>query len=259
MVNRTFSPLKGKPLRLPGQSADEQLFDLQYDKVLTPILIAAMLVLLAVVEWLRFYLAAPPAPWLYSVFALGAVVYAAYRVARVRPHIAHLRQGRDGERVVGQYLERLREKGYQVFHDVVGERFNVDHVLIGPGGIFSVETKTYSKPVGREPKIEFDGEVLKLQGVTPERNAVVQAKAQASWLRELLSESTGRKLRVRPVILFPGWYVQHAAGAKRDVWVLNPKALGDFLDHEEQVMSEADVKLASTHLSRFVRGTPLPL
>jgi hypothetical protein len=55
-----------------------------------------------------------------------------------------LRQGIEGEKAVGQFLERLREQRYQVFHDLVGDGFNVDHVLIGPAGVFTIETKTSS-------------------------------------------------------------------------------------------------------------------
>jgi hypothetical protein len=56
---------------------------------------------------------------------------------------AHL--GRDGERAVGRTLERLVADGYHVFHDIVGPNWNIDHLMIGPGGIFTIETKTRSK------------------------------------------------------------------------------------------------------------------
>jgi hypothetical protein len=43
---------------------------------------------------------------------------------------------KDGEKAVGEFLERFREKGYRIFHDIVGGDFNIDHVLIGPSGIY---------------------------------------------------------------------------------------------------------------------------
>ena len=43
-------------------------------------------------------------------------------------------------------LEDLRAQGYAVFHDIPGDGFNVDHALIGPAGIFAIETKTRAKP-----------------------------------------------------------------------------------------------------------------
>ena len=42
--------------------------------------------------------------------------------------------GRDGERVVGQLLENMQPDGYHVLHDLIGEGFNVGHVVIGEPG-----------------------------------------------------------------------------------------------------------------------------
>ena len=140
-----------------------------------------------------------------------------------------------------------------MFHDVVGAGFNVDHVLIGPAGLFTVETKTFSKRPGPDVKIGFDGERILVDGFEPDRDPVVQAKAQMAWLRELLTESTGRKFPARPVILFPGWFVEQSKGSLREVWVLNHKALPAFLAKEPAILTAEDVKLASFHLSRFIR------
>ena len=60
-----------------------------------------------------------------------------------------IKLGRDGERVVAEHLQQLVGAGWRVFHDIQGDGFNIDHVVIGAGGISAVETKTRSKPVGR--------------------------------------------------------------------------------------------------------------
>jgi len=247
------SPLKDKPLRNPGQSLEEQRRDL-VENAIEPALVAVVLVVLAGLEWYRYFSSVPPSPVLFTVVALIAVGYAAFRIWRALPQARALRLGIEGERAVGQFLERLREDGYQVFHDVVGSGFNVDHVLIGPAGVFTIETKTYSKPARGEAKVVCDGERILVDGFEPDRDPIVQGKAQASWLRTVLAESTGRKLPVRSVILFPGWFVEQDQASRRDFWVLNPKALGDFLKHEPQVLNAEDVKLASLHLSRFIRA-----
>jgi len=247
------SPLKDKPLRNPGQSLDEQRDDLLYNKVLAPSLYALFLVLLAGLEWGRYYFPQKPSPIFFTIVAVFGIGYAVIQIKRTWPAVHALQQGRDGEKVVGQFLERLRERGYQVFHDVVGSGFNVDHVLIGPAGLFTIETKMHSKSPGPEAKVTFDGERILVDGFEPDRDPVVQAKAQAGWLRELLAESTGRKFPARPVILFPGWWVEQGKGTTREVWVLEPKALPAFLDHEPVILTAEDVKLASFHLSRFIR------
>ena len=247
------SPLKAPPLRHPGQSLDERRSEILSDKVAFPMIVATFFVILAIVEVAWTFGTSPPL-WMHIAAAVCAVIYAVARIRSVLPTLRALRQARDGERVVGQYLDTLRERGYQVFHDIVGTNFNVDHIVIGPGGIYTVETKTWSKPVGQSPKVWFNGEDINVDGTKIDRDPVIQAKAQAKWIRELLAESTGRAFPARAVILFPGWFVEATHGAYKDVWVLNPKALPEFLKNERAQISPEDVKLASYHLSRFIRG-----
>lgn len=253
MTEKSRSPLKDKPLRLPGQSIQEEREDIIEDSVGQPLTLALFFVLIAALEWWRLYTDMKPNPTIFTGAAVVTVLYAAFRVRRALPKLKNLRQALEGERAVGQFLERLRERGFQVFHDVVGEGFNVDHVLIGPAGVFTIETKTWSKPRSGPPEIAFDGETLHAGGHEPDRNPVVQAKAQAGWLRSLLKESTGKEFNVRPVVVFPGWYVKNAPGSFRDVWVLEPKALPAFLDNEPARTSREDIKMASLHLARLIR------
>lgn len=175
-------------------------------------------------------------------------------VKKARKRLRALKLGRDGEKAVGQFLDVLREDGYRVFHDVVGNGFNIDHVAIGKAGIFSIETKTFSKPPCKNARVEFDGSRILVAGHSLDRDPVVQAKAQAGWLKDVLKESTGRLFPVKPAILFPGWYVK--SSGKSDVWVLNPKALPAFLKKEPATLSEEDKRLAAYHLSRYLRTTP---
>lgn len=212
MSDESRSPIKRRPLRNPGQSVEEARRKLVEDKLESPALIAILLVAVAAMEWWRSFFGIPPNPLLFSVIAAAAVAFVAWRRVQLGPELHALKQAAEGERAVGQFLESLREQGYKVFHDVVSAGFNLDHVVIGPAGIFSVETKTWSKPRKGEPRITFDGEKLRAAGSEPERNPLIQAVAQAGWLRDLLAESTGRAFEVRPVILFPGWFVEPPAG-----------------------------------------------
>jgi hypothetical protein len=203
MANRR-SPLKDRPLRNPGQSLDEQIRDLTSDYALGPLVFALLIVFITAIEWLKYYRFLPPSPFLYLLIAVPAVGYALFRFFRVRQDLKALRLGRDGEKNVGQTLEALRAGGYQVFHDVIDDGFNIDHVIIGPAGVFTVETKTHSKPLRGKANVEFDGESILVDGFKPDRDPVEQARAQASRLRRLLAQSTGREFEVRPVIVYPG-------------------------------------------------------
>jgi hypothetical protein len=255
MSKLTKSPIKDKPLRSPGQSLEEERRKLFEDKLETPLMLAVFFAIFAAMEWWRYFWELPPNPYIFTGVAVLLVMFAAWRLWKTRPQVHALKQGAEGEKAVGQFLERLRESGYHVFHDLIGSGFNVDHVLIGPAGVFTIETKTWSKPVRGEAKIVFDGERLIAADHKPDRKPVVQARAQSSWLKALLSESTGRNFDVFPVVVFPGWFIEQSNDCLRNIWVLEPKALVKFLVNAPQKLELDEVKLASFHLSRFIRGT----
>ncbi|MDD5094746.1 MAG: nuclease-related domain-containing protein [Dehalococcoidia bacterium] len=175
------------------------------------------------------------------------------KVARLRKRRRDYELGRDGEREVGQALEELRQQGYSVFHDVVGDNFNIDHVIVSQRGIFSIETKTYRKPMRGNPKITFNGQRVLKDGNPIDPSPAEQAKANAAWLRcKVLHESTGKWFPVKPVVVFPGWWVEEQNN--REMWVLNPDRLPSYIAKEPDILSREDTHLAAYHLSRFIRS-----
>jgi hypothetical protein len=250
------SPIKEAPLPQAGESLRERRTRVFEERIETPLFVAAGALIIAILEWWRVYFPSPQFPWLMTVMAVGAIGFLLWRVQKTLPIIRQLKLAEEGERKVGQELEQLRELGYEVFHDVPGPSFNVDHVLVGPAGLLCVETKTWRKPVDRDAKIRFDGEVVTVvpSGWRPARDPVAQSRALANWLQGLIRQSAGRELYVRPVVLLPGWWVEQGKGTTREIWVLEPKALKTFLGNEARRLAEEDIKLASFHLTQYVRA-----
>ena len=244
-------PSKAHPLRAAGQSLDERIKRLVIEEISVWIILIVFSLVLAGLEWWRWVTDAPFSPWAFSIVALWVTGIGLWKLAGFRKELNRLRLGRDEEKAVGQHLDRMREHGYKVFHDVIGEDFNVDHILIGKKGVFSVETKTFRKPEGENPTITFDGASVTVNNLKPGRNPVVQAQAHAHWLTDLLSESTGKTIKVKPVLVFPGWYVE--SSSMNDIWVLNPKTLEACLSNEPDSLSENDVSMIAFHLSRYIR------
>jgi hypothetical protein len=254
MTSPIKSPIKDPPLRQPGQSLIEERARVLEDQLLPWMMAGTTFIVLAMTEWIQELTGATNSPRLFSAVAVGAIAACAWRVVRLRPRMRQLRQGIAGEKAVGQYLERLRQDGCEVFHDVTAEGFNIDHVVVGPAGIFSVETKTWSKPERGDARVVYDGTRLTRNGLEPDRDPIVQAKAQSRWLSTIVRESTGRDFEVFPVVLFPGWFVEQDRKSRATVWLLEPKALPAFLKQEPVKLSREEVKLAAFHLSRFIRG-----
>ncbi len=251
-MQKSKSPIKNPPVHIPGQSLDKQIQLIQDDRVMEPITSAFMITVLAALEWYRYYMEIPPAPRLYTFIALVAVWWTYRKTRKAYREIKDLKLGLAGERAVGQHLsETPAPLKYQIFHDIPGEGFNVDHVVIGPTGIFSIETKTRSKPTEGEPHIQYDGETIKVNGTSPDRNPVKQAKAGASWLSEILEQSTGKKFPVQPIVIFPGWFISPGP-AHAEVWVLNEKAAPAFIQNARHTIQPEDISLITFHLKRYV-------
>jgi hypothetical protein len=64
---------------------------------------------------------------------------------RPSPEAQAWQRGADGERHVAHLLEPLVRQGWGVSHDlrVPGSKANVDHVVVGPPGVFAIDTKHY--------------------------------------------------------------------------------------------------------------------
>ena len=201
MKQKKKSPLKGKPLRYAGQSLDERIKNLFEDDILPYLMMCVFFGYAAVNEWIRFFWNTPPSPILITVLAVVISLFFVYKIRKNLKKIKAIQLGRDGERIIGQYLETLREKGHRIFHDILGDDFNIDHVIISRKGIFLVETKTYSKPQKGEANILFDGEKLSISSVGVRDREIVQVKASSKWLENILLETTGKKFSIKPVIL----------------------------------------------------------
>jgi hypothetical protein len=102
-----------------------------------------------------------PSSW-YITVALAAAVglpwlFLSWRklIKRIE-QIRTLRLGYECELAVGQELDLLMMNGWQVFHDLPADGFNIDHVVVGSGGVFAVETKGRSKSLsGDDGKKSF--------------------------------------------------------------------------------------------------------
>lgn len=168
-----------------------------------------------------------------TVVAIVYTVFLAISFRRMAKLVDDRRRkylGYFGECAVAEYLDSLKHDKYYVFHDVPcaedGREFNIDHVVVGPTGLFAIETKTYSKlwprDERRSEKIEFDGEQINFSWGA-ETKEIRQATRQAVWL----ASQFRRKYFAQPILAFPGWKVEEREIG--NVWILYPAGLADAI------------------------------
>ncbi len=117
------SPIKDRPLRNPGQSLDRYIQDVLFDEGIQYVIMIVVSGVILVMNW-GFYLTKTPIPpYLLTLITLAVAVFSYYKIKQIVGRVDRLKQGRDGEKVVGQYFELLREQGVKVFHDIPGDNF----------------------------------------------------------------------------------------------------------------------------------------
>jgi hypothetical protein len=151
-------------------------------------------------------------------------------------------KGADGERQTADALAMLPAAGWFVLHDVrwPGKRFaNIDHVVIGPGGVFVIDSKAWS---GR---VEVRDGVLRQNGYKRE-SAVSDAAEAALAVAERVPGLD--PYAAKPVLCFVGGH--HLEGWARDVMLCTPQNLVAMLLSRPVVLDGPTVRRTLLHLQQ---------
>lgn len=142
-------------------------------------------------------------------------------------------KGARGEERVSGILETLPD-GYHVFNDFVACGKHVDHVVVGPGGVFSVETKFWRGKVTVE-----EGRIL-LDGQLPDRSPITQANREAALVKNALA-AAGWNGNVTPVLTFASdTFATHRANIRGAV-VMNASELKESFASDRVVIPPAEL------------------
>jgi hypothetical protein len=252
--SKRVSPIKQRPLRNPGQSLGEQLEDL-LDKIMSWAIAPVVALVFSGLEWGLWFMNSPRQPAVFLVVAVITLLLAFYKIRPLWKQRQNLRLAIRGEKAVAETLDSLKRDGYRIIHDIVEDGYNIDHVVIGPTGVYMIETKTRSKYENhRDVHIQYDGQHVLVDGYTPDRDPIRQAQAQADCVARLLEGAAAKPLFVRPVVLFPVWYVDNP---RRDfaVWVLNDKYFVNGLRDATHVLDEPTIARLAAALESHVRAS----
>ena len=250
------SPLNLDMLRSPGESLRGKIEDLTIDIITYMILIPTIPLLVYSMATTQ-YLSSDKPPstlvvYIYSISCLFYIVYFFFKLLKSFEKRIHLRLGYECELMVGQEINCLIKEGFNIFHDFPADGFNIDHVAVGPTGIFAFETKGRAKNKIAEKKnweVLFDGEKLTFPGWT-ESKPIIQAINQAKWLGKWIQNSTGTEYRVSPVLVIPGWYVKRTGPS--DLKIYNGKN-SNFLSKGKAVLLPEQIQAISHQIDQKCR------
>jgi Nuclease-related domain len=164
------------------------------------------------------------------------------RALRVHTDERAWRKGANGERATSWWLGRLPE-GWFVFHDIpIGLRgANIDHLVIGPAGVFTINTKNLSGAIVVNPRtLTHNGH---------RTNFLPKASAEALRAGTLLSAAIGKDVPVRGVlaILADEWTIKQRPS---DVFVGGPRGVKHWMLGQPPALRPSDVIVLAAAASK---------
>jgi hypothetical protein len=147
----------------------------------------------------------------------------------VLPLVERRERGAVAEEHVGGLLDELPGDRWRVIHDATLGRGNVDHIVIGPPGVLTIETKSHPGPV----------RVGRVHG-----GMLAQAQAQG----KAIGWVTGTD--VEPLIVFSRAWVDRPGARRKGVRVLPARMLLGYLERAPERFGAGDVEQAHRLLAQ---------
>ena len=147
-----------------------------------------------------------------SGFMVGSV-FAFFVIARMTPPewIENWHYGAMGEQWTARSLQPLEARGWVVLHDLPGDCGNLDHVVVGPGGVFLLDSKrwrgstTVSGDIATVHKVEDPD-------VSWRHSGVGHLKGLARDVHDCLLAESRVTMWVEPVFVVWSAFPQRVAG-----------------------------------------------
>ncbi len=141
----------------------------------------------------------------------AAALFAAHRLVATLLAWRQLRFLRDASIAVGHQLQWISSGHGRVFHDVPVADGVVDHVMVGPAGIYAVSV--VARRTARSGEVRLSGNEVQFR---PTRKAhdISGIDAATGALAHELSKHIGQNVRVRSVIAVPGWDISAQTGSE---------------------------------------------
>ncbi|MYV91016.1 nuclease-related domain-containing protein [Streptomyces sp. SID1034] len=107
------------------------------------------------------------------------------------------RRGRAGELIVGRELKRLSRHGWYSLHSImISPTQDIDHLLIGPAGVFTINTKNHS---GMDVWVGNDMVKINHGESHP---YVRKSRSEAARVARILERGCGYPVVVKPLLVF---------------------------------------------------------
>ena len=166
--------------------------------------------------------------WLFGLLFISSLISVMMYWKKGVRRVESFFRGARGEERVASVLATLPD-AYHVFNDFEAGGDHIDHVVIGPTGVFSVETKTWKGAVEI-----VEGHVL-VNGTLPTRDPVTQAQREADKVRSAIKK-IGFDVTVVPIVCFASDTFAVDVTSCGSVKILNSNAINGWFSSQPEIL-----------------------
>lgn len=166
-----------------------------------------------------------------------------------RAEIDRWRRGAAGEVSTAQILDAMAARRWKVWHDlaVPARRQNIDHLVVGPTGVWLVDSKTTTAPVtARWGRVRLGGRLLDT--------------STTAWEAEMVGAELSRLLGDTAPVEVEALVVLHGDGLRRrgakvgGIRVVAPSRLQRQLLRGRRKLTKAEISLIATAVEASFEG-----
>lgn len=159
-----------------------------------------------------------------GLIAAAIVFNLFYRMAmKHEKYRFNYRRGADGEFCVGNALGLFPDE-YNIINDLKTDFGNIDHVVVGPSGVYVLDTKNWRGTITADE----NGELL-VNGTPTDKPAIRILTGRVMSIKEKVKTLCGSDRYIQGVLVFPSARVDAKWGTTKAVHCIRDEKLYDYI------------------------------
>ena len=220
-----------------------------FDKFVPCLMIIFAFWIVTLVEWAQRIGGENPDPRFWTVLSLIITAYGGFQVFRLRPGWRRSYFDKRTERRVVELLNRIEAKGFVIYRDLVKNDSKIDHLIVGPSGVYAVEMKTW-KPFGSRTIDCGPGDELLIGGRITDSRPFQQARDAARVVGLHLQKYFHQDYPLKPLVVLTGNWRINGRETNIEVPIMTGNELEGYLEQQQPELTAEQIAEICSHLEQ---------
>ncbi len=184
-------------------------------------------------------------------FIAAAIVFSFFyrKAMRHERYRFNYRRGADGEFRVGNTLSLFPDE-YNIINDLKTDFGNIDHVVVGPSGVYVLDTKNWRGTITADE----NGELL-VNGKPADKSEVKILTSRVMNIKEKVKTLCSLDPYIKGVLVFPSARVEAKWGTTKAVHCIRDEQLYDYIVENKKLnkLNKKEIESISKAFSQLAR------